>query len=80
MIKATFVRTGTVNHFNRKSKGQFVRTFNNLYELSDWINKVWMNVCFFDIEKDLTEEQIKWLHHRRRSYLKNYKKDKVMFT
>ena len=80
MIKAKFVRTGTVNHFNRKAKGQFVRTFNNLYELSDWMNKVWMNVCFVDIEKDLTEEQIKWLNHRRRSYLENYKKDKVMFT
>ena len=25
-------------------------------------------------EEDLTEEQIKWLNHRRRSYLENHKK------
>ena len=69
MIKVTCVRSGTVNHFNRTLRGQFVRTFKDLYELSDWINSAYPSVCFVDLSKELTKEQIKWLSNRRRNFL-----------
>jgi hypothetical protein len=69
MIKVTCVRIGTVDHFNRKFKGKFARTFKDLYELSNWMNSVYPKVCFVDLSEELTKEQIKWLSNRRKVFL-----------
>jgi hypothetical protein len=69
MIKVTCVRIGTAYAFNRKLKGQFVRTFKDLYELSDWINEAFPGVCLVKPEHELTSEQLKWLRNRRRVYI-----------
>ena len=66
MIRIRFYRGGTYHHWNMKKAGSFYLEFKDLFEVANFFTKEGkrLSIYCYDIKKDLTPEQLKFLDGR----------------
>lgn len=75
MYRITCCRMGKWPKANIGKKGCFIREFETLYDFANFFNKSQFKLFFPYINKELTEEELRWLLNRLTNYSRlKYKK------